>query len=36
MLVKEQNKRANSTELTRMLENVEKMTEIAKITYKVN
>ena len=35
MLVKEKNKRVNSTELKNMLEILEKMTDEAKITYKV-
>ncbi len=36
MLVQEPNKRANSKEVTIMLENGEKITEMANITYKVN
>jgi hypothetical protein len=35
MLVKEKNIRSNSTELKNMLENLEKITDNAKITYKV-
>lgn len=36
MLVKEQYKRVNSTELKDMLEKIEKMNDIAKISLKVN
>jgi hypothetical protein len=36
MLVKEQYKRVNSTELKDMLEKIEKMNDIAKISVKVN
>jgi len=36
MLVKEQYERLNSTELKDMLEKIEKMNDIAKISFKVN
>jgi hypothetical protein len=36
MLVKEQYKRVDSTELKDMLEKIEKMNDIAKISFKVN
>ncbi len=36
MLVKEQYKRVNSTELKDMLEKIEKMNDIAKISFKVS
>ena len=36
MLVKEQKIRVNSTELRDILENLESITDEAKITYKVN
>ncbi len=36
MLVKEQYERLNSTELKDMLEKIEKMNDIAKISFKVS
>ena len=36
MLIKDQYKRSNSKELTEMLNNLEKIIDMEKITYKVN